>query len=226
MYRRTAVLASLSVLGAMLFSGPAAQADTGDIVVCQFQGLSGQLVPEIIDIQSDLTEDITSQGGPDIERGAYSYGGGATCAGREADGTAAVDDGVTITSDGTYSNLYCGTGLASDFGGTGTDVIFSNPDVDDVTGIPYTVAFVSGTGPLVVGVGATLNEGNVVPNIAGPGTDVNPDPTRYAGAGLVNIVPKGLVDDPQGHPNGNCANDPVNEFEVTGGFIAVGTLNP
>lgn len=227
MYRRIAVLASLSVLGVMLLSGSAAQAATGDVVVCQFSGLSGLLSPAIQDIQSDVLEVI-----PDIERGTYSYGGPATCAGRAASGATAVDPATIITSNGQYSNLYCGTGLASDVGGTGTLVNFSAATnalgVADVSGIPYTVAFVGGTGPLIVGLGSRLQEGDIT-GITGTGTGVNPNPTRYTGGGLVNIVPRdlggtGTVPDPNQHPYGNCANDPTREFEVTGGFVAVGTL--
>jgi hypothetical protein len=200
MFRRIAVLASLSVLGVMAFGSASANAALGDIVACQFEGLSGQLVAPLPAIAGDLA--------PDIENGTYNYGGGATCAGSAGGGAPQVG-AATITSRGEYSNLYCGTGLASDVTGDGTLIDFANPALPDVGGVPYTVAFVGGTGPLVIGAGSKVT--------GAPSVTANVE-SAYVGAGLVNIVPEGFPT-----AAGNCATGDVEQFEVNGALVAVGT---
>jgi hypothetical protein len=214
MFRRIAVLASISVMGIMAFGSASANAALGDVVVCQFEGLSGVLNPNLPPILGDLV--------PSIENGNYNYGGEATCTGRDAT-SGTIEVGTTpnarIDSAGEYSNLYCGTGLASDVTGDGTVINFNNPAVADVPGVPYTVAFVGGTGPLVIGAGSKVT--------GAPSVTANAE-AAYVGAGLVNIVPEGLANGgPPNPPNpsapDNCVTGGVAQFVVNGGLIALGT---
>ena len=69
MSTRSALAIAIAV--ALVPSAAPANAAQGDVATCQFQGLSGFLIPEMQDVEPDLNEDVVSGGGPDIELGTY-----------------------------------------------------------------------------------------------------------------------------------------------------------
>ena len=201
MRRRTAVLASLAVVGAMFFGGSSAQAALGDNLTCVFNGVSGVLSPPIMGV-----------GG----FGTYNFSGDANCAGQvgltpvvpEQDG-----DNANIFSAGDYVNYVCSTGWATDANGSGTGL-----DIEaigaagsyEATTIGYEVLFIAGAGPLNIG-GKSANPHSP------PGPGIGRDLAgNYIGGGAVTIVPQGLS-----QTENNCVNDAVEQFDVNGGFSAV-----
>jgi len=218
MLRRIAVLASLAVVGAMFVGGTTANAAVGDAGVCVFTGLAGGLTPGIQDISND-------PGLIDVEQGNYTFAttGGtaqvATCAG--VFGGAPQVQNVSITSNGKYDNILCGTGFAHDLSGANTHV--TAPGID-ITNAGYEIPFVAGVGPLVIGPG---------PSLAGLVTGVLPkDPvdadnhahpaktSDWLGAGLVQITPGTSV----GLGQDNCVSNDgrTDAFQVKGFFVGAG----
>jgi hypothetical protein len=211
---------SLALVATMFASVSSAQATTG---VCVFTGLSGALTPPIESIQKDLTQ----AGDPllDVERGGYNFSTGtpadAVCAGT-FNGVPQVVTNASITSEGSYDNIKCGTGFAHDLDGDGTLVTGGTPPVTiggsaDPAG--YEIPFVGGTGPLLIGPNgkAPLAAAtDLLPadpdNVPANHTDAhNPVVSNYVGLGAVNIVPVSP---------GNCVNQDVGVFTVTGFFVA------
>ena len=219
MLRRIGVLASLAVVATMFAGVSTASAQTAG--VCVFTGLSGNLTPDIQSIESDLLA-LTPL---DIERGDYNFSTGApanaACAGL-FNGNPRVEPNATIISHGSYDNILCGTGFAHDLDGLGTTVT-AGPDT--ITGAGYEIPFVAGQGPLIIGpkVGrpslVQLATGNpLLTPTDGANSGPQQDPFNrpvsgsFTGLGFVNIVPVNLP--------GGCGSEPVNQFTVTGFFIA------
>src|SRR3712207_9395221 len=99
--RRVKQLGLLAVVaGAMLV--PATSASAATQVVCNFDGVTGNLNPSIPSIAEDLSDDI--------ESGTFTFNGGVNCAGND-NGTPRVETG-TVSASGTYRNQLCGTGTA------------------------------------------------------------------------------------------------------------------
>jgi hypothetical protein len=204
---------SLALVATMFASVSSAQAKTA---VCVFDGLSGQLTPPIESIQEDLTTPTTPL---DIERGGYNFSGSAAVCAGTFPGNVAT--GVSITSGGSYDNIYCGTGFAHDLDGSDTNVgapVSAGID-EDGKRVGYEIPFVGGTGPLLIGpngkpplAGATdllpPDPGN---NPANHADAHNPVQSGYTGAGVVNIVPE---------MPGNCVTTAVDQFHVAGFFVA------
>jgi hypothetical protein len=256
MYRRIAVVASLAVLAAMFVGSSTASAShaTGNGGVCVFTGLAGGLNPPIQNALEDLgvPDNIDVLGALDIERGSYNFSGGATCVGKVGTKVFAPipdpqpDDplnglqNVTITSNGFYDNIICGTGFAHDQPGTNTNVTRTSGLMVDVgtvpptietsgtgptiTGVGYEILFVAGNGPLLIGLPAPLN--NLSAAVTGTGAHhAHPGVSGgYVGAGAVHITPGDrLSTDPLNPTNpDNCINLDTDTFEVAGGFVAVG----
>jgi hypothetical protein len=246
MLKRIGVLTSLAVVAVMFAGVSSAQAATAG--VCVFSGLAGELTP-IQNAQPDL-EDLGQPGNPlpaplDFEQGGYKYGhsnpGGATCGG-VLNGNLVVPSlgNGTITSDGYYDNIICGTGFAHDIDGSDTHLIGAG---NDITGVGYQIPFVAGVGPLLIADGAPNLAGLLAPN---HGAGANDDETHadasttdpntgltYTGAGLVQITPGAGTPTPQSiqdPTHDNCVNHgavvngdtTTDEFEVKGFLIAAG----
>lgn len=200
MLRRIGVVTSLAVTATMFAGVTSAQAQAGDeFAVCVFDGLSGQLDPP-------LEQPPGSMG----QHGSYSFTGDANCAAREADGDVLAPDAdganVTITSNGEYDNVVCGSGWAYDLGGdTTTTVTPDDPAFATIQGVGYEIMFAGGTGPMRIGQGAATAPSAGGQELAGD----------YVGAGVVNILPDTAP------PDVGCANAPVDQFIVTGAFAAV-----
>ena len=207
MLRRIGVLASLAVVAVMFAGVASAQAAVGDAGVCVFTGLAGNLVddgPNGAEGISSAQEDFAQGGLQDIETGSYHYTGPATCAG-VFNSTPVVPalNNTTITSDGNYQNIVCGTGWANDIGGDGT--VADGPGAADIANVGYEIPFLAGTGPLFIGAPFT----STAPNTQGQSLGGN-----YVGLGVVHIQPVS--------PD-NCVTTDTNEFSVAGAFVGVGT---
>ena len=223
MLRRLGVLTALGVVAAMFAGVSTAQAQTAG--VCVFTGLSGSLTPDIESIESDLFPVAF-----DIERGNYNLASGAplnaTCAGL-FNGVPKVDQNAQIASHGSYDNIYCGTAFLHDLNGDGTTVWF--PSGGGIGGsadpIGYEIPFVAGQGPMLIGpkggrTSLSSRTAFLVTDAAnsGPQQDPHNQPVsgNYTGVGFVHIAPQNLP--------GGCSIEPVNQFTVTGFFIAENAL--
>jgi hypothetical protein len=268
---RAVVVLSLSVCLAGVCGAASAQAQTE--IVCIFTGVSGTLtagngthgghghgIQNVVDDASDPSSVTTPlgpaidipAGGLDVERGSYSFttdggAGIATCAGR-FEGALLPPTAVTISSDGFYDSIVCGTGFAHDLDGSGTTVrgtgIAIGPDE-----LGYEIAFAAGAGAVVIGPdgqpalsGATellLRDTDpdhpsgehgfhaadgVFPSSAG--WSIHGDKASdYVGTGVVHIDP-GKTRNPLAADdncltqiNENDLND-TDDFEVAGAFVA------
>ena len=221
MLRRIGVLMSLAVVAVMFAGVSSAQASghTGDSAVCVFTGLAGNLSPAI-------------PPGPQVpppSRGTYNFNGAATCAGTFS-GSPYGPSPATITSDGEYYNIQCGTGWAQDVvtpagqegaGITTIDVSGTNAagqDIPPVTEAKYEIPFTAGNGPIKIGTGQRtqnpFDNGAYGPDpVAGPfnGDPINTD--HWTGSGFVHITPSNAT-------SGGCVSQPVSSFEVAGSFDA------
>jgi hypothetical protein len=113
---------------------------------------------------------------------------------------------VTITSNGDYDNLVCGTGWAYDLGGdTTTTVTPDDSSFPTIQGVGYEIVFAGGTGPMRIGEGSATAPSALGQPLAG----------NYVGAGVVNILPDNAP------PAVGCATAPVDQFVVNGGFAGV-----
>ena len=209
-----------------------AQAQTAG--VCVFTGLSGSLTPDIQSIESDLFPVAF-----DIERGNYNLASGAplnaTCAGL-FNGAPKVDQQAQVVSHGSYDNIYCGTVFLHDLNGDGTTVSF--PDGNGIGGwadpLGYEIPFVAGQGPMLIGA-----KGGGRPSLSsrttflltdtansGPQQDphVQPVSGNYTGVGFVNIVPERQPIGSDNLAQHGCLTESVNQFTVTGFFIAENAL--
>ena len=161
MYRLIGVLTSLVVVAVMFAGVSPAQAQIETSVTCVFEGLSGTLNAGtsahgvhghgIQNIGSELNRGELL----DIERGSYSFtteGGAAeaVCA-VEFNGLALVEDNATITSDGFYDNILCGTGFAHDLTGDGTEISNGTWLQIGPGELGYDIWFKKGVGDLIIG---------------------------------------------------------------------------
>ena len=218
MLRRIGVLASLAVIAAMFAGGSSAQAATAG--VCVFEGLAGNLNPGIQDAVPDV---LSAPVGPlDYEQGTYHYGGDTgVCAG-VFNNAPQVSPATSITSDGEYDNILCGTGFAHDVDGSGT-VISGNGISIGPNAAGYQIPFVGGVGPLLIGPNGAPNLSRVA---GAPDTGTAEDgniSSSYVGAGLVQITPGNDADAPTARDN--CLLSPdgkTDSFQVKGFFVAAG----
>lgn len=201
MLRRIGVLTSLAVTAAMFAGVTSAQAAPADEwAACVFDGLSGQLNPPI---QAGI--------GSLQQTGSYSFNGDANCAAQDQDGDvlqpSADGSNVTISSEGTYDNMVCGTGWAYDTGGDSTTTVTpDDPSFPTIQGVGYEITFVGGTGPMRIGAGPATAPSAGGAELAG----------NYVGGGVVNIVPENI-----GPAGVGCVNAQVDQFVVNGGFAGV-----
>jgi hypothetical protein len=227
MLRRIGVLASLAVVAAMFAGVSTASAQLPPTAgVCIFTGLSGQLQPGIQNAVPDIPPLV------DVERGTYNFGGNGTCAGLL---NGAPQTGTfPITSAGNFDNIVCGTGFAHDLDGSGTTLAALGVGPTNPAG--YEIAFVAGTGPLLIGPAgkpALAGLSELLPADAsapthpadGVGGGMHGTvASNFVGGGLVNIVPGSAA--PPNPPNENCIEpsppDPdgdTDQFAVTGFFV-------
>jgi hypothetical protein len=199
MLRRIGVLTSLAVVAAMFAGVTSANAQAGDAGACVFTGLSGQLNQPI---PPGLTD-------PLIQEGTYSFTGtDVTCAGVFGGQVITPLDDITLTSNGHYDNIVCGTGFAADPNGSGTTLAAPAKGLS-VSNVGYEISFVAGVGPLRIG---PPNVRTAPPHLGDPITG------NYRGGGVVAITP-------QNHTPPNdvgCVTAPTAQFEVAGAFVAAG----
>ena len=207
MFRRIAVISSLAVIAAMFVGSSTASAAAGDAGVCVFTGLAGNLTDSqngtagIPSAQKDFGDGSLH----DVETGTYQYGGPAFCAGRFNGATVnptSAAPNATITSNGQYHNVVCGTGYASDPTGANTVV---TDGTNTITGVGYEIPFIAGNGPLHIGTGLPSTNPFDAPSTTISG--------GYVGSGAVHIQPRSPA---------NCVTTDTPAFDVTGGFVAVG----
>lgn len=198
---RIALLAAFAALGLMAFGGASASAGT---YTCSFDGLAGTANSDdpadggVSSVQRDLEDNDLL----DFDAGSYEFTGGGTCIHVDnddgSDGTGVYTG--TISSTGRYNNQICGTGTATsnaaNGGSTSVTVEGSptgNPLADaegPVSDVDYHIDFTGGNGLL------TINSAT------------NANGETGGGAGYVNIHPS----------QGNCVNESVKEFLVSGSF--------
>lgn len=245
MLRRIGVLASLAVIAAMFAGVSTAQAQL-TAGVCIFTGLSGELDRGDGNGIQDAVPDV-GDGLIDVEHGNYFFStdGGAgdiaTCAGvfdvpAQIGNQPLVTD-VSITSNGNYDNIVCGTGFAHDLDGAQTQVNGQLADGTPVSisGAGYEIPFVAGNGPLIIGPGggvqtpALAEATSLLPRDAGApshafdgtgagllaGEEHGFKTSNYTGVGAVHITPGVAPAFDPGNPQGqlqrdNCLSSPAN----------------
>jgi hypothetical protein len=253
MLRRIGVLTSLAVVAVMFAGVSSAQAQTAG--VCVFTGLSGTLkagdgthTPAnnenhgIENIQADVSRGLAGSFGLDVERGSYQFSTGAPaaadCVGL-LNGVPTVALDTTITSNGFYDNIVCGTGFAHDLDSSGTTFaalnVGPNAGQDDAG---YEIPFVAGNGPLLIGPDgkpplAALTELLPADNIEGGAHGVHAADSNggtamhgnvvsdFVGTGAVHIA--AVAPDNCGTANDEGTLNDTDSFEVTGFFVGVKT---
>ncbi|HEX2102263.1 MAG TPA: hypothetical protein VHF51_01325 [Solirubrobacteraceae bacterium] len=201
--KRFLVLAAVAVV-VSLTSVPTANAQSaGDSLSCAFEGLAGNISPGV---RAPLDGGL--QGG-----GTYDFAGNAVaCSYTPAGKQPITNQGTAISSNGTFANLVCGTGTATGDpvqGAAGTTVTWNGAPpagVSNIDGVQYTIVFVAGNGVLKIDKVSFTN--------STAWRDV-------AGGGYVNISPRIVEHHVGGEPSsGNCVNEDVTAFNVTGAFSA------
>jgi hypothetical protein len=238
---RIASFAAAATAVAGLGSASSAAAATGDVdaYICQFSGLAGHLSPGVDAIVPKTIPNLNTA--PDT--GTFSFSTSGTpapslpsvcvqvsaslndpddpdpAADTVAGNSVSVEGGVGVVSidaSGNYSNVVCGTGMASgtattvgttvagadESGNVQTPVVSTGSVPPENATATFDITFVGGNGALVI----TSFKNN--------------DGDTGQGAGYVNIVPD-AVDN-----GGNCVDQNVTAFRVTGAFAAaVATQN-
>lgn len=217
---RISRLVGLATVVAAFSLVAASSAMAQNVSVCQINGAAGGLTPGVQSIVNDATNNNTGENmsGPgydhvslpstpldvvlDRDSGTYNFDTAGSAAGIPSVcaqvGTAGnINAGtVRIQSNGSYIDTICGTGEA-----------YSNEqgDTGSTTITPLTVV---GTGGFAVPSGIAYD----ILFAAGSGGLVGSYSGGGLAAGYINIAPT----------VGNCVNQDVTQFNVTGGFVAVG----
>jgi len=217
---RISRLAGLATVVAAFSLIAASSAMATNVSVCQINGAAGGLTPGVQNVQNDLTGVNAGQtiSGPgyghvslpstpldfvlDRDSGTYNFDsagapGGVPSVCAQVGTAGNINAGtVHIVSNGSYIDTICGTGEA-----------YSNTlgDGGSTTITPLTTV---GTGGFAVPSGIAYD----ILFAGGSGALTGSYSGGGLAAGYINIAPK----------TGNCANSDVTEFNVTGGFVAVG----
>ena len=149
---------------------------------------------------------------------------------------------MTISSQGNYDSIVCGTGFLHDLDGNGTTI---SGGTVSIGGMGYEIAFTAGVGVMKIGpngtpsvVGLAQDGWNVIADAlppVPPGTPVmvewfnhTADVTHgnlageYVGSGVVEITP-------MGPPGNNCVVDDdgrINQFRAAGAFVIASASVP
>lgn len=138
----------------------------------------------------------------DIDSGGFTFTGQAVCGGADVAGAApdaVAPTPVTITANGNYNNLICGTGTAA---GTATlkDTATGGANINLAT--TFSIHFVGGVGTLAVDSVTGTAKGSV--------NATNNTVSQGNGYGVIDIIPSA----------GNCVQGTVTAFLVNGAFTA------
>src|SRR3954454_11343757 len=102
--KRLFLMLSLTALAAVAFGGASAQAATAG--ACAFTGLAGNLSPGVPPASAGAAGVLAT--------GTYTFAGTApACAILNSAGTPVASGTANISSSGGYTNILCGTGLAT-----------------------------------------------------------------------------------------------------------------
>jgi hypothetical protein len=198
------IAAALSAICVLAFGVTGASANPTHGGACAFTGLAGNITgtnnpPGVEALLTDLLKvpqpNNTPTGTPldillDTDSGTYTFGGSATCLINDArPNSPRVEQNVSITSAGAYTNTICGTGTATSRNQTTVKDSLGGMLVDTVD---YDILFVGGNGALSITKARDASDGNF-----------------GSGAGYVHITPT------QG---GNCVTTDVSKFDVAGAF--------
>jgi hypothetical protein len=196
--RRLLSVAAVGAFAGAVMLGIASPASATTSMTCAFLGAAAPIVPG----PQGIIADTIDAGGPvDTDSGVYHFAtaavagvGGADCVGAtNRPGLLQFAANGNLNSDGSYTNIVCGTGSITSSGATASAM--SAPGVN-ITSANYDASFVAGEGPLVIH-SATLANGDVT-----------------EGAGWISLVPTQPAL-PGGLP---CITGPATVFDVQGFF--------